>query len=72
MLKGLDLYHLDELLMKSNQELLWDKIKMLSRMGKQEFIEQGIASGLITLLMGFPLLETYSYNPCKPWKGSKH
>lgn len=55
-----------------NQELLWDKIKVLSRMGKQEFIEQRIYLGLITLLMGFPLLETYGYNPCKPWKGSKY
>lgn len=49
-----------------NQELLRDKIKMLSRTGKQEFIEQGISLGLITMLMGFPLLETYGYNPCKP------
>lgn len=55
-----------------NQELLWDKIKMLSRMGKQEFIEQWISLGLITMLMGFPLLETYGYTPCKPWKGSKY
>lgn len=36
-------------------------------MGKQEeVIEQGISLGRITMLMGFPLLETYGYNPCKP------
>lgn len=35
-------------------------------MGKQEFNEQGISLGLITMLTGFPLLEIYGYNPCKP------
>lgn len=35
-------------------------------MGEKKLIEQGISLGLIIMLMGFPLLETYGYNPCKP------